>query len=112
MEHLLCTGTLGVQGEVPTLPFKRAPVTGKSDHAQVSIVQSGFGGLITLLSVQRKEGPFLLGPQGRLPGGGGRFECMEMRALWQNGQSEQRQGGAQVGSGYSGPEARLPTGVE
>ena len=57
MEHLLCIGTLGVPGEAPTLPFKRAPVTGKSDHAQVSIVQSGFGGLITLLSVQRKEGP-------------------------------------------------------
>lgn len=67
MEHLLCTGTLGVLGEVPTLLYyyfffpnsalKRAPVTGKSDHAQVSILQSGFGGLITLLSVQKKEGP-------------------------------------------------------
>lgn len=30
---------------------------GKSDNVLVSIVQGGFGGLITLLSVQRREGP-------------------------------------------------------
>lgn len=52
-----------------------------------------------------QKGPFLLEPQGRLPGGGGRFECIERRAgpCGQRDQGEQRHGGTQVWGEYSEP---------
>lgn len=54
-----------------------------------------------MLSSSEEGGPLPAWAPGKPSGGGGRFECMEMRARWTKGPGGERQNeeGAQVCSG-------------